>query len=159
MIRRLQVRVDHTDKNFHGVMYVKDHSNDPRCRRAVEPDEAADTIDFKVEFETCGLFHFNGEARFVLVVQKHPKLMTFKAQAYRIKCLYNTGAHDINVNFNVSMLTTAGTIANTGPPPTCTMRICNANGLDISQAEIGDALMLKVRLHRGMMLLWTHYKL
>ena len=41
-------------------------------------------------------------------------------------------------------LTTAGTIANTGPPPTCTMRICNSNGDDISSAEIGDSLMLKV---------------
>jgi hypothetical protein len=45
----------------------------------------------------------------------------------------------------VSTLTTAGTIANTGPPPTCTMRIANSNGDDISQAEIGDELMLQVR--------------
>jgi len=42
------------------------------------------------------------------------------------------------------MLTTSGTIANTGPPPTCSMRICNSNGNDISSAEIGDNLMLKV---------------
>ena len=46
----------------------------------------------------------------------------------------------------MSTLTTAGTIANTGPPPTCTMRICNSNGQDISQAEIGDSLMLKVEV-------------
>ena len=70
------------------------------------------------------------------MIQKHPKLMTYYAQAYRIKCLYNTGERPINVGFNVSMLTTAGTIANTGPPPTCTMRICNANGADISQVRI-----------------------
>ncbi len=47
------------------------------------------------------------------------------------------------------MLTTAGTIANTGPPPTCTMRICNSNGDDIASAEIGDALMLKVEVSPG----------
>ena len=69
------------------------------------------------------------------MIQKHPKLMTYYAQAYRIKCLYNTGERPIDVGFNVSMLTTAGTIANTGPPPTCTMRICNANGDDISQVS------------------------
>jgi len=80
----------------------------------------------------------------VLVIQKHPKLVTFKAQAYRIKCVYNTGEQNINIGFNVSTLTTAGTIANTGPPPTCTMRIANSNGQDISQAEIGDELMLQV---------------
>ena len=47
-----------TDRNFHGVMYVKDHSHDPRCRRAVEPGEAARPIDFEVDFDTCGLFHY-----------------------------------------------------------------------------------------------------
>merc|ERR1719341_129727 len=66
------------------------------------------------------------------------------SQAYRIRCVYNTGTQDISIGFNVSMLTTSGTIANTGPPPTCSMRICNSNGNDISSAEIGDNLMLKV---------------
>ena len=87
-----------------------------------------------------------GEAKYVLVVQKHPKLVTYKAQAYRIRCEYSTGEQNLNIGFNVSTLTTAGTIANTGPPPTCTMRICNSNGQDISQAEIGDSLMLKVEV-------------
>ena len=72
--------------------------------------------------------------------------MTYKAQAYRIRCVYNTGEQNLNIGFNVSTLTTAGTIANTGPAPTCTMRICNSNGDDISQAEIGDQLMLKVEV-------------
>jgi len=79
------------------------------------------------------------------VIQKHPKLVTFKSQAYRIRCVYKTGVQTIEHGFNVSMLTTAGTIANTGPPPTCSMRICNSNGEDISRAEVGDSLMLKVR--------------
>ena len=81
-----------------------------------------------------------------MVIQKHPKLVTYKAQAYRIRCVYNTGEQNLNIGFNVSTLTTAGTIANTGPAPTCTMRICNSNGDDISQAEIGDQLMLKVEV-------------
>ncbi len=80
------------------------------------------------------------------MIQKHPKLVTFKAQAYRIRCVYNTGEQNLNIGFNVSTLTTAGTIANTGPPPTCSMRICNSNGDDISSAEIGDELMLKVEV-------------
>ncbi len=94
-------------------------------------------------------FSLQGEAKFVLVVQKHPKLMTFKAQAYRIRCLYHTGDVHFHESFNVSTLTTAGTIANTGPAPTCTMEICNANGAPIETAQIGDALMLKVKVQPG----------
>ena len=63
--------------------------------------------------------------------------------------MYRTGEQNLNIGFNVSTLTTAGTIANSGPPPTCTMRICNSNGNDISQAEIGDSLMLKVEVTPG----------
>ena len=71
---------------------------------------------------------FQGQANFILVIQKHPKMVTFKSQVYRIRCVYKTGVQNIDVGFNVSMLTTASTIANTGPPPTCSMRICNSNG-------------------------------
>ena len=45
------------DPNFHGVMYVKGHAQDPNCRRNVENGEAAEPLDFAVKFDTCGLFH------------------------------------------------------------------------------------------------------
>lgn len=80
----------------------------------------------------------------MLVIQKHPKLVTYKAQAYHIKCVYTTGEQNVTLGFNVSMLTTAGTIANTGPPPTCAMRIVTHTGQEINSAEIGDNLMLQV---------------
>lgn len=80
------------------------------------------------------------------MLQKHPKLVTYKAQAYHVKCTYNTGEKTITIGFNVSMLTTAGTIANTGPPPTCVMRITNPNGDAIDKAEIGDLLMLQIQV-------------
>lgn len=51
------VTVSVVDPNFHGVMYVKGHSNDRNCLRSVEQGEAADPIDFTVKFDTCGLFH------------------------------------------------------------------------------------------------------
>lgn len=85
-----------------------------------------------------------GQASFVLVIQKHPKLVTYKAQAYHIRCVYNTGEQNVTLGFNVSMLTTAGTIANTGPPPTCLMKIVTHTGQEIDSAEIGDNLMLQV---------------
>ena len=52
------VKVRMTDTNFHGVMYVKGHSHDPRCRKAVEPGQGVRPIDFEVDFDTCGLFHY-----------------------------------------------------------------------------------------------------
>lgn len=89
-------------------------------------------------------FFHQGQASFVLVIQKHPMLVTFKTQAYHIKCVYTTGEQNVTLGFNVSMLTTAGTIANTGPPPTCYMRIVTHTGQEINSAEIGDNLMLQV---------------
>lgn len=72
--------------------------------------------------------------------------MTYKAQAYHIKCIYQTGEQNVTLGFNVSMLTTAGTIANTGPPPVCLMKIVTQNGNEINSAEIGDNLMLQVEV-------------
>lgn len=42
------------------------------------------------------------------------------------------------------MITTSGTIANTGPPPTCVMTISSADGREVTSAEIGDDLLLRV---------------
>lgn len=70
--------------------------------------------------------------------------MTYRARAYHIKCMYVTGERTVTLGFNVSMLTTSGTIANTGPPPTCLMSICTLDGKEVSSAEIGDDLLLKV---------------
>lgn len=135
-------------EDFNGVIYVKGHSKDEECRRLINLPSASTTRDeiFKVHFGTCGLIHVNGVASFVLVIQRHPKLVTFKAQAYHVKCIYNTGEQNVTFGFNVSMLTTAGTIANTGPPPICTMRIVTQNGQEINSAEIGDNLMLQVEV-------------
>lgn len=140
----VQVDINVGDPGFNGVMYVKGYSKNEECRKVVKPDVDVGPIDFKVKFNTCGLIHENGLARFILVLQKHPKLVTYKAQAYHIKCTYNTGEKTIAIGFNVSMLTTAGTIANTGPPPTCLMKITDQNGGDITRAEIGDLLQLRV---------------
>ncbi|MPC58354.1 Cuticlin-1 [Portunus trituberculatus] len=141
------VQVDiNIDPAFNGVMYVKGYSKNEECRRVMRPDVDTETIDFKVKFNTCGLVHENGLARFILVLQKHPKLVTYKAQAYHVKCTYNTGEKTITIGFNVSMLTTAGTIANTGPPPTCLMKITDPDGDSINKAEIGDLLMLRIQV-------------
>lgn len=147
----VQVEIHITEQGFNGVLYVKGHSKDEQCRRIVTlpPDTIARTEIFKVQFGNCGLIHVNGQASFVLVIQKHPKLVTYKAQAYHIKCFYQTGEQNVTLGFNVSMLTTAGTIANTGPPPTCIMKIVTPTGQEINSAEIGDNLMLQVDVQPG----------
>ncbi|PNF22176.1 hypothetical protein B7P43_G05064 [Cryptotermes secundus] len=135
-------------QGFNGVLYVKGHSRDEQCRRVItlSKDSPSYTEIFKVNFGKCGLIHVNGQASFVLVIQKHPELVTFEAQAYHIKCVYQTGEQNVTLGFNVSMLTTAGTIANTGPPPTCIMKIITQTGQEINQAEIGDNLQLQVEV-------------
>ena len=140
----VQVDINVGDPNFNGLMYVKGYSQNTECRKTLGTGSNSQNVDFKVLFNTCGLIHVDGEAAFVLVIQKHPKLVTAKALAYQVRCVYKTGEKSINIGFNVSMLTTAGTIANTGPPPTCTMSICTSDGDEINTAKIGDQLMLKV---------------
>lgn len=144
----VQVKIHMHEPNFNGVIYVKGHSKDEECRRVIDiSDNLSDrTENFKVHFGTCGLYHVNGLASFVLVIQKHPKLVTYKAQAYQIRCVYQTGEQNVTLGFNVQMLTTSGTIANTGPPPQCTMKIVRRNGQEINSAEIGDDLMLQVEV-------------
>jgi hypothetical protein len=144
----VQVKIHLHEANFNGVIYVKGHSKDEECRRVIDiSDNLSDrTENFKVHFGSCGLYHVNGLASFVLVIQKHPKLVTYKAQAYQIRCVYQTGEQNVTLGFNVQMLTTSGTIANTGPPPQCTMKIVKSNGDEINSAEIGDNLMLQVEV-------------
>lgn len=142
----VQVEIHIAEEGFNGVLYVKGHSKNEDCRRVVNltPETVPHTEIFKVQFGNCGLIHVNGMASFVLVIQKHPKLVTYKAQAYQIRCVYQTGEQNVTLGFNVSMLTTAGTIANTGPPPICSMKIVTNSGDEINSAEIGDNLMLQV---------------
>lgn len=152
----VQVEIHIAEEGFNGVLYVKGHSKDEDCRRVVNltPATVPHTEIFKVQFGNCGLIHVNGVASFVLVIQKHPKLVTYKAQAYQIRCVYQTGEQNVTLGFNVSMLTTAGTIANTGPPPICSMRIVTNNGEEISSAEIGDNLMLQVDVQPASMFIY-----
>lgn len=133
-------------KDFNGVLYVKGYSKDEKCRQVVHipKDSEERHINFKVHFGDCGLVHVNGLASFVLVIQQHPKLVTYNAQAYHIKCIYQTGEQNVTLSLNVSMLTTAGTIANTGPPPTCSMRIVSLGGQEVSSALVGENLVLQV---------------
>ena len=52
------VQINLRDDNFKGVMYVKGHSNDERCRQSVNAKELeSGIVDFKVLFGVCGLFH------------------------------------------------------------------------------------------------------
>lgn len=153
----VQVEIHITEPGFNGVLYVKGHSKDEDCRRVVNlsGETVPRTEVFRVHFGTCGMQAIKDVASFVLVIQKHPKLVTYKAQAYNIKCVYQTGEKNVTLGFNVSMLTTAGTIANTGPPPICQMRIITHDGEEINSAEIGDNLKLQVDIEPASM--YTNY--
>lgn len=57
----VQVKIHIEEKGFNGVLYVKGHSKDERCRRVVSlpNDSEPRTEIFKVNFNTCGLIHVN----------------------------------------------------------------------------------------------------
>lgn len=57
----VQVEIHIEEKGFNGVLYVKGHSKDEKCRRvlSVPNDSPVRTEIFKVNFGTCGLIHVN----------------------------------------------------------------------------------------------------
>lgn len=58
----VQVEIDVAEQGFNGVLYVKGHSKDEKCRRVLSlpPDSLPNTTElFKVTFGNCGLIHFN----------------------------------------------------------------------------------------------------
>lgn len=57
----VNVEIHIIESGFNGVLYVKGHSKDGRCRRVVTllPDSPPRTESFKVHFGDCGLVHVN----------------------------------------------------------------------------------------------------
>jgi len=55
----VQVNIHITERGFNGVLYVKGHSKDEKCRKVVTlpPDSEPDEEIFKVHFGECGLIH------------------------------------------------------------------------------------------------------
>lgn len=144
------------DGGFDGIMYVKSHSQSPKCRKLLNPSSLGDSsaggnglqVEFRVPFGECGLVanKETGEAKFVLVIQKHPKLVTYRARAYNVNCFYETSTREVDVGLNVTALMKSGTIANTGPPPSLVMSITSVNGSEITRAEVGQDLLLRVEV-------------
>ncbi|XP_035708187.1 uncharacterized protein LOC110850149 isoform X2 [Folsomia candida] len=121
---------------FNGFLYVEGFSEDPNCRKSDPPLDDR-PVDFKVKFGTCGTKLKDGEVGFVLVIQRYPKLVTFTPQTFPIKCLYMTGEKPVGLN--ASMM-------DTSPPPTCLMKIVTATGGEITSAEIGETMLLRVEV-------------
>ncbi|XP_065203536.1 neurogenic locus notch homolog protein 1-like [Planococcus citri] len=142
----IQIEMEVTEPYFNGIMYVKGHSNEEECSRliSVHQNASSHTEVFKVPFGSCGLIHTNNQANFILVLQNHPKLATFKTQAYHIKCAYGASEKNFSVGYHVSVTSTAGTIANQGPAPICVMKVVTSTGQETQSAEIGEDLILQV---------------
>jgi hypothetical protein len=71
------VEINLRDANFNGVMYVKGHSNDERCRQSVAvPETGIQVVDFKVQFGSCGLFHNDVSIFRFLKITRSKRLLT-----------------------------------------------------------------------------------
>ena len=65
------VNVQPLDDEFKGVMYVKGHSSDERCRESVNfLQSGRRVVDFKVLFGVCGLFHSDVSHTGVVLIAK-----------------------------------------------------------------------------------------
>lgn len=55
----VQVEITLSEIGFNGILYVKGHSKDEKCRRVVSIDTGERIEYFKVHFGECGLIHVN----------------------------------------------------------------------------------------------------
>lgn len=55
----VQVVITLSEIGFNGILYVKGHSKDEKCRRVISIDQGERIEYFKVSFGTCGLIHVN----------------------------------------------------------------------------------------------------
>lgn len=54
---RLGDAVGPTGRGWDGVLYVKGYSDREECRRVITSRDQIQTIDFKIDFNSCGLIH------------------------------------------------------------------------------------------------------
>lgn len=55
----VQVVITLSEIGFNGILYVKGHSKDEKCRRVISIEQGERIEYFKVNFGTCGLIHVN----------------------------------------------------------------------------------------------------
>jgi hypothetical protein len=94
------------------------------------------------------LYYFQDFAELILVIQRHPTLVTIDASAYKIRCRYTeeVTVTPATVTFPVRIIEKHGTIANKAPPPVCEIIIMNSDGTAVANANIGQNLQLKVQV-------------
>lgn len=92
------------------------------------------------------IFLWQNLAEFVLVIQRHPSLVTIDSTAYNVRCEYRPGEKTVTYPVTVNVITKHGTIANAAPPPICRIIIANLDGSSVSSANIGESLQLKVEV-------------
>lgn len=137
------IKVDIQLGDFEGAVYVLNHSQDPECltipeRRSGSTASEDAIMELKLYYGDCGLVQEKGEAKLVLVLQREPKLTTFyPAQAHNFTCRYDTAD-----SLPTGELST--TIASTDPAPSAVMLITSQNGSEITSAEEGETLYLRV---------------
>lgn len=55
----VQVVITLSEIGFNGILYVKGHSKDEKCRRVISIEQGERIEYFKVNFGSCGLIHVN----------------------------------------------------------------------------------------------------
>ncbi|OQV25204.1 Fibrillin-1 [Hypsibius exemplaris] len=130
-----------------GLIFVKNYSRDDNCRKEITGNVYREFVHLSITYGNCGVNPDGNLAEFILVVQRHPTLITIDATAFNIRCVYKEQPPvtvTASTGLTVRIITQHYTIANQAPPPECRIIIMNSDGTAVSNANIGQNLQLKV---------------
>lgn len=70
-----------TAQQFSGTVYTEGHYSDEECRFAMDTK-----LTLQLPYDKCGTVDSGGSYSNVLIVQKHPKMMTAEDESFKVIC-------------------------------------------------------------------------
>uniref|UniRef100_F1KPH9 Latent-transforming growth factor beta-binding protein 1 n=1 Tax=Ascaris suum TaxID=6253 RepID=F1KPH9_ASCSU len=129
---------------FDGRIFVRGQTENPYCSKKLSSIiHNGSDYRFTVPFAHCNVrFEEPDTFAVTVVVQRHPMFITQTADAYDLRCTYPVGSRQVMSHVNVSEMTTADTIVQTGSGPICSLTVTNDEDEVIDTATVGQVLRL-----------------
>ncbi|GAB6022223.1 hypothetical protein CHUAL_006357 [Chamberlinius hualienensis] len=136
-----------TSYPFHGRLYVPSSAAD--CHS--DGQGATHTqLTIPIESEKCGVFKQSEDSYVAIAtIQHHPLVQQFGDRALRLECNYGLTNYTVSsgVNNILDPSPRRGEVVDsTSPSPRINLRILNVDGTDVTEAKLGQKLIIKVEI-------------
>ncbi|OQV14123.1 hypothetical protein BV898_11698 [Hypsibius exemplaris] len=143
-----------SNREYDGIIYARGKSSIPECGQIVKQKYSFD-LDLPLAMrnvETCNTVgDEEGEFKNTIVLQHNAHVVTALDQTFGLQCKYDLHAKEeltqlLNVNASLARIpeATKDTIRYTVKLPRMSMRILGVDGREITQAELGSELIVRI---------------